>query len=70
MLRLKYGGLNLVDSDIRFTNKNLASLIGLGFGGGIVAGAFGLGGGTISDSFNYGTTALSVGSNGFVFSDL
>jgi uncharacterized membrane protein YfcA len=47
MLRLKYGGLNLVDSDIRFTNKNLASLIGLGFGGGIVAGAFGLGGGTI-----------------------
>ena len=46
-LKTKYGKINIVESDILFTNKNLAILTWLGFMGGILAGALGLGGGVI-----------------------
>jgi uncharacterized membrane protein YfcA len=46
-LKIKYGNINLVESDIRLTNKNVTVLILLGFIGGILAGALGLGGGVI-----------------------
>ena len=46
-LKIKYGNINIVDSDILFTRKNLTILIWLGFMGGMIAGALGLGGGVI-----------------------
>lgn len=46
-LKTKYGKINIVESDIEFTNKNLIILTWLGFMGGILAGALGLGGGVI-----------------------
>ena len=46
-LKLKYGNINLVESDIVLTNKNITILILLGFMGGMLAGALGLGGGVI-----------------------
>lgn len=46
-LKIKYGSINLVDSDIIFNKKNITTLIVLGFMGGLLAGALGLGGGVI-----------------------
>jgi len=46
-LKIKYGNINIVESDIIFTTKNLVVLIVLGFFGGLIAGALGLGGGVI-----------------------
>ena len=46
-MKEKYGNINLVESDIRFTGKPLAQTLTLGFVGGWVAGALGLGGGAI-----------------------
>ena len=46
-LKIKYGNINLVDSDLRFEPKKLAAILSLGLGGGFLAGAFGLGGGVI-----------------------
>merc|ERR1719231_514387 len=46
-LKEKFGGLNLCDSDLIFRGKILRNVLGLGFGGGWVAGALGLGGGVI-----------------------
>ena len=37
----------MVDSDMRFTASNITKLLALGFGGGILSGAFGLGGGSL-----------------------
>lgn len=56
-LKIKYGHINLVDSDLRFSGKDLRTVLGLGFGGGWVAGALGLGGGVI---FNPLLIALGV----------
>ena len=56
-LKLKYGGINISESDIRYhDNKSLAQLLVLGFAGGLVAGALGLGGGSI-----YNPALLSMG---------
>ena len=44
---MKYGSINLVESDLRFEGKTLKSVLGLAFLGGWVAGALGLGGGSI-----------------------
>lgn len=56
-LKLKYGGLNVADSDIRYSNKkSLTFLLLLGFAGGWVAGALGLGGGSI-----YNPALLAMG---------
>ena len=56
-LKLKYGGVNLSDSDIRFDNKrSLTALLVLGFAGGLVAGALGLGGGSV-----YNPALLAMG---------
>jgi uncharacterized membrane protein YfcA len=46
-LKEKYGGLNLSESDLIFRGSVLRQVLGLGFGGGWVAGALGLGGGVI-----------------------
>lgn len=46
-LKVQYGNVNIVESDLLLTRKSLASLCFLGFFGGLVAGAFGLGGGVI-----------------------
>jgi hypothetical protein len=46
-LKIKYGSINLVESDIIFNRKNISTLIVLGFMGGLLAGALGLGGGVI-----------------------
>jgi uncharacterized membrane protein YfcA len=46
-LKKKYGNVNLEESDIILTNKNITILISLGFMGGMLAGALGLGGGVI-----------------------
>lgn len=46
-LKIKYGNINIVESDIIFTKKNLIVLVWLGFMGGLLAGALGLGGGVI-----------------------
>lgn len=46
-LKIKYGNINLVESDLRYTAKTLTILISLGFFGGMVAGWFGLGGGSV-----------------------
>ena len=56
-LKLKYGGINVSDSDIRYdNNKRLTALLILGFAGGWVAGALGLGGGSI-----YNPALLAMG---------
>ena len=46
-LKLKYGSVNLVDSDLKFHGRTLVNVLGLAFLGGWVAGALGLGGGSI-----------------------
>merc|ERR1711907_729566 len=46
-LKEKFGSINLVPSDLKFRGKTLRNVLGLGFGGGWVAGALGLGGGVI-----------------------
>jgi len=46
-IKIKYGKINIVDSDLVFEGKILKMVLGLGFAGGWVAGALGLGGGTI-----------------------
>ena len=46
-LKEKYGNLNLAKSDLIFRGTVLRNVLGLGFGGGWVAGALGLGGGVI-----------------------
>lgn len=46
-LKAKYGNINLAESDITLTNKNVTMLLILGFMGGLLAGALGLGGGVI-----------------------
>jgi hypothetical protein len=46
-LKIKYGSINLVESDIIFNKGNIAVLVVLGFMGGLIAGALGLGGGVI-----------------------
>jgi len=46
-LKMKYGEINIVDSDLIFKGKVLKYMLGMGFGAGWVAGALGLGGGVI-----------------------
>lgn len=46
-LKAKYGGVNLVQSDLRFEGVTLQKVLFLAFLGGWVAGALGLGGGSI-----------------------
>ena len=46
-LKAKYGNINLAESDITLTNRNVTMLLILGFMGGLLAGALGLGGGVI-----------------------
>lgn len=46
-MKIKYGNINIVSSDIIFNKTNILKLISLGFFGGLLAGAFGLGGGVI-----------------------
>ena len=56
-LKIKYGGVNISDSDIRFdNNRRLTALLILGFIGGLVAGALGLGGGSV-----YNPALLAMG---------
>ena len=56
-LKIKYGGINLCESDIRYSDKKrLTLLLVLGFAGGWVAGALGLGGGSI-----YNPALLAMG---------
>lgn len=56
-LKVKFGGVNVSDSDIRYdNNKRLAALLCLGFIGGLVAGALGLGGGSV-----YNPALLAMG---------
>lgn len=44
---MKYDNVNIVSSDVIYTNKNVVILICLGFFGGTLSGALGLGGGVI-----------------------
>jgi uncharacterized membrane protein YfcA len=47
-LKIKYGNINVVASDIILTNSsNVQCIVMLGFFGGLIAGALGLGGGVI-----------------------
>lgn len=46
-LKIKYGNVNIVESDLVFEGKVLRNVLILGFFGGWVAGALGLGGGVI-----------------------
>jgi uncharacterized membrane protein YfcA len=46
-LKVKYGNINVVASDIRLTNASVRCIVLLGFFGGLIAGALGLGGGVI-----------------------
>jgi hypothetical protein len=46
-LKMRFGNINLVDSDIRYHGKSLTTLVLLGFLGGMAAGALGIGGGAI-----------------------
>ena len=56
-LKLKYGGINVAPSDIRYNDgKQLAKLITINFFGGFGAGALGLGGSTI-----YNPAMLAMG---------
>lgn len=57
VLKKKYGGINIVDSDLILEGKVLRNVLTLAFGGGWVAGALGLGGGVI---FNPILLALGV----------
>ena len=57
-LKLKYGAINVTESDIRYDNrKRLTQLLALGFVGGWVAGALGLGGGCV---YNPALLALGI----------
>ena len=57
-LKLKYGGINVAESDIRYSNgKRLTVLLVLGFAGGLVAGALGLGGGS---AYNPALLAMGI----------
>lgn len=56
-LKKKYGNKNLAETDLIFKGTVLKKVLGLGFGGGWVAGALGLGGGVI---FNPLLMALGV----------
>ena len=57
-LKLKYGGVNLGESDIRYNDRTkLTQLLILGFVGGWVAGALGLGGGCV---YNPALLALGI----------
>lgn len=57
-LKIKYGSVNLSESDIRYADKKrLAQLLALGFVGGCLAAALGLGGGSI---YNPALLALGV----------
>lgn len=56
-LKLKYGGTNVSECDIRYdSKKRLTQLLILGFFGGWIAGALGLGGGSI-----YNPALLAMG---------
>lgn len=55
-MKQKYGGINLVDSDILLQGKPLCIVTALGFVGGWVAGALGLGGGSV-----YNPVLLAMG---------
>lgn len=46
-LKIKYGNVNICESDIIYTNKNVTKLVALGFFGGVLAASLGLGGGII-----------------------
>lgn len=46
-LKVKYGNVNIVKSDILFNKKTVSAIVLLGFFGGLVSGALGLGGGVI-----------------------
>lgn len=46
-LKIKYGNVNICESDIIYNNKNVSKLVALGFFGGVLAAALGLGGGII-----------------------
>lgn len=46
-LKREFDNVNLADNDLIFEGKTLRMVLGLGFGGGWVAGALGLGGGVI-----------------------
>lgn len=46
-LKMRFGNINLVESDIRYHGKSLTTLVTLGFLGGMAAGALGIGGGAI-----------------------
>ena len=57
-LKIKYGGINVSPSDIKYNDKKrLTQLLFLGFAGGLVAGALGLGGGSV---FNPALLALGI----------
>jgi len=56
-LKIKYGNINLVDSDIRFDAKRTTAILSLGFLGGFVAGSFGLAGAII---FNPALLAMGL----------
>lgn len=46
-LKREFNNVNLAENDLIFEGKTLRMVLGLGFGGGWVAGALGLGGGVI-----------------------
>lgn len=46
-LKIKYGSINVCDSDLRYDGRTLTKVMTIGFVGGWVAGALGLGGGAI-----------------------
>jgi uncharacterized membrane protein YfcA len=56
MLKIKYGRINMVESDIIFDNRTIMIVVSLGFFAGMLAGALGLGGGSI-----YNPILLSLG---------
>jgi uncharacterized membrane protein YfcA len=46
-LKERYGNINIVASDIKFTARKIITVTSCGFFGGLIAGALGLGGGVI-----------------------
>ena len=46
-LKIQYGNINIVKSDLIFNKKSITALVCLGFFGGLISGALGLGGGVI-----------------------
>ena len=46
-LKVKYGNVNIVKSDILLNKKTISAIVLLGFFGGLISGALGLGGGVI-----------------------